>query len=227
MPHRRRFWIITLLVAGCLSAALSLYLRSAQRRAERAGAEAAEQVRQVTENGRTVAQVLRAMKLVTVEIRSTVESSSTDASWRGDVLASVRAPVVYYYGVDLSLLAAEDIRQSPLTGELAIRLPRPTRLATEVLGGDEQADVRVSWTRFREMAGEYHLGLARTGLYERARRATLTAEETRRLEDATRAQVGALVRAIAGPNARTTVEFVGSAEIAGEHRDDPRPEGGR
>ncbi len=222
MADRRRFWFITLLAAGGLSAALSLYLRSSQEQAERAGAAAAEQARR-SADGLAVAQVLRALKLVTVEVRSSVASSSIDASWRGDVLAKVRAPVVYYYGVDLSSLSGEHIRIGSLTGEMTIRVPRPTRLATEVLGGDEQADVRVSWTRFREVAGEYHLGLARAGLYERARRTLLTAQETGRMEETTRAQIVALVGAICGPGIRATVEFVGPAELAGEHRDQPQP----
>jgi hypothetical protein len=208
---KRRYLLLLFVAAGCVSAAVTIQLRRGEREAIRAAAElhreAEADARQPTQIPR-VAQTLRALKLVTVEIRASVESASADESWRGDVHASVRAPVTLYYGVDLSGLSAEAIRRDALTGTISITVPRPIRIATEVLGSDELSSVEVSGTRFRDVAGEYHLGLARTGLYERARRMALSEVDRRHLDEATRAQIAGLVRALTGADARVNVEFV-------------------
>jgi hypothetical protein len=204
----RRFWILLLLIAGGVSAAFAVFTQRQERAARLAAAELERQTEQARrESVAQVGQTLRAMKLITVEVKSTVESASTDESWRGDVHASVRAPVTYYYGVDLSHLGPEAVRRDPLTGTYTIRVPRPVRLATEVLGADELTSVRVSGTRFRDLAGEYYLGLARIGLYDRAREARLGEVDRRRLDETTRAQVAGLIRALAGRDARVDVEY--------------------
>jgi len=202
-------------VCACLAGVLAVQMRLAQTAATRlAGAMLEDEAARSRAPIPDAAQVLRALKLVTVEIRTSVESASADESWRGDVSARVRAPVTYYYGVDLSRLDERCVRHDPITGELSVCVPRPVRLATEVLGGDEDASVRVTGTRMREVAGEYHLGLARTRLYERARRAPLSAEDQARLDEATRVQITALIRTLSGPPAHVEVRFAPAVDFA-------------
>jgi hypothetical protein len=159
-----------------------------------------------------VARVLRSLKLVTVEITTSIDAQSVDQSWRGDVLARVRAPVKLYYGVDLARLDEHAVRQNPLTGGIELRVPTPTRLAVEVFGQNERTNVRVGGLRLRDVAGEYHLGLARAGLYERARALVLSDEQQRALEHTTREQVAALLRAIVGERALIRVDLTDAPE---------------
>lgn len=154
-----------------------------------------------------IVSVLRAMQLVTVQIDAGVRSSSGNESWRGDVLASVIAPARYYYAVDLSALSASDIRTDAATRAMTLRVPAPRRLAVEVLPEQRTDLVRVSGTRLRDVAGEYHLGLARMGLYDQARRAELLPDDQRRLEELSARQVEALVRTLSGHRGPVRVEF--------------------
>lgn len=162
-----------------------------------------------------VARLLRELRLITVEITAPVESESEDRSWRGDARAVVTAPVRVYYGVDLSGLSEAGVLRDPLDGSLVVRVPEPRRLAAEVFTADGESHVRVSGTRLRDVAGEYHLGLARVRLQERARALVLSPEQKATVERLTREQVATLVRAIAGPEAPVRVEF-GPAEIGAD-----------
>lgn len=211
---RRRFWILLLLLAGAVSAGVAIHMRRAEREAARAAAQIARESELAhADDIIHVGQTLRAMQLITVVVHATVESASADETWRGDVHASVRAPVTYYYGVDLSRLAPGALRREPLTGTYTIRIPKPVRLATEVRGGNELTDVKVSGTRFRDLSGEYHLGLARSGLYDKARAAKLGEIDRRRLDDTTKTQVAGLIRTLVG-DARVHVEYADIESLA-------------
>ena len=108
-----------------------------------------------------IATAARALKLVTVELDTTVLSRSSDSSWRGGVSASVQAPAKLAYGTDLSHLEPDDIAFDQLLRSCLVRVPPPRRIATEVFAERERTEVRVGWARFRSLSGEYHLGLAR------------------------------------------------------------------
>lgn len=193
-----------------------------------------------TEGPRSIAEIqqsLRALKLVTVELKTTVQSLRLDQSWRGDVRASVAAPVTLYFGCDLSGLGdpagrfavgsddaggwgdggASFIRPNLLTGGYTLRVPRPTRIAVEVEGDREQTDVEVGWGRFRDLGGEFQLGLARSGLHAQARRLILSIDQQRRVEDTTRQQLTTLVRALAaaGGPVPVHVEFFDTEASSG------------
>ncbi len=211
----RRFWILLFALALALFAGLALMLRQQTIEAMRLAAEPLEDA---SPDAPALAQTLRTLKLITVEIHTTVGTESGDASWRGDVLASVRAPVTLYYGVDLAGLSSDDLRRNPLTGGWTIRVPAPRRLATEVHGGHEQPQVKVSGLRLRDVAGEYHLGLARVRLHERAGAMTLSFDDRQRLQRTTQEQLAALVRLLSGTTADVDVEFV-----PGELRTDAPP----
>lgn len=210
--------LATALSAG-VGAAVMFWMRSVEP------APVAAPIAAAVEPARTipdVARVLRALKLVTVEIETGVSSSSADESWRGDVLATVVAPVKFYYGVDMGGLEKGDVWKNPLTGAWTVRVPRPRRLAVEVFGRDEQTKVRVAGLRLRDVAGEYYLGLARTGLYQRAREMTLTDEDRARLEQMTREQLTDLVRTLLGEETTVQVEFAPEVpEITGSEGERP------
>lgn len=150
---------------------------------------------------------IRKLKLVTVELATHANSSSAEESWRGDVRATVDAPVKLHYGTDLSRLKAESLRVGPLGNSWVITVPAPERVATEVFGEREQTDVRVGWMRSRAVAGEKHLGMARRDLYEAARRLAISQEQMERVRGQTREQVAQLMRSIVGPFAVVRVRF--------------------
>lgn len=174
-----------------------------------------------------LARLIRAMKLVTVEIQTTVRSEVSDSSWRGDVAATVAAPARLLYGCDLSTLGADEdtagrgawLRPNLLSGGYTVRVPRPRRIASEVYGELERTNVSVGWGRFRDLAGEQQLGLARAALQQQARKMPLTPEQREEMERTTREQLGALVRGFAGAvgggrDVAVAVEFYEPEEVA-------------
>ncbi len=197
------------LVVGCagLGVGLSLYLRSAERAflAEATALTGYEPtVRPVAE----VASALRAAKLVTVEIDTSVSLSRGDASWRGDAMATLKVPVRLHYGVDMSGMKVDGVGMSPLTqGMCVVRVPRPTRIATEVFLEQEKADVEVGWMRLRSRAGEYYLGQARRDAAAAAREMVLTPKDAAHVEQVTRDQVESVVRRVMGNGAGVRVVF--------------------
>ena len=154
-----------------------------------------------------VASMLRSLKLVTVEITAPVRSESIDRSWRGDVEASVTAPVRLFYGVPMDGLADSSVSRDPLGGSWVVHVPQPRRLAIEVFSSSEQPSVRVGGTRLRDVAGEYHLGQARLKLYERAHDMVLSPDQALTVERLSREQIASLVRALIGPEDPVRVEF--------------------
>ncbi|MCC6321282.1 MAG: hypothetical protein IT438_07590 [Phycisphaerales bacterium] len=161
-----------------------------------------------------VARALRTLKIVTVDLHTVVESSRLDPSWRGDVSATVSAPARLLYGCDLSRISetpsdGTGLRRNALTGEYTLTVPRPVRIATEVEGDRETHDVSVGWGRFRDLSGEFQLGLARAALHHQARLMRLTPAQQREIETITREQLTTLVRgfALAGDDLSVRVEF--------------------
>jgi hypothetical protein len=197
-----RFWAGLLLAAGALFAALSLWMRAQQAAAVDHAARAPD-VRPLAE----VATALRAMKLVTVEIDTSVTVERRDASWRGDVAARVTVPVRLSYGTDLSAITAEGVAFSPVGGAYVVRVPPPQRIATEVFGEKEKIEVEAGGLRLRSRAGEYYLGLARQGTSEAARELVLLEDDARRVREVTRQQVERLIRSIVGDRALVRVLF--------------------
>lgn len=205
----RAFAILLFVLAAGLFAGLAIVMRQAQRTAV-AAAEQADPVRPprpVTE----VASAVRAMKLVSVEIDTRVKVERGDESWRGDVMASVVVPVRLYYGTDLSKLSGDAVAFSPLigAGSYVVRIPPPTRIATEVFSEREQVEVSTGWLRLRSRAGEYYLGLARRDASDQARDLALLPADEERVERETKERVGQLVRSIVGERAKVEVVIAG------------------
>ncbi len=200
-----RFWIAILAVALSMVATLSWMLRRAEWRAiagvVRDGRD--REARSIAE----VASAVRALDLVTVQLETRVEAESIEQSWRGDVSARVSAPAILHYGVDLRAMDVSRVGLSPVSGAYVVTIPSPERLATEVVGDEERLGVHVGWLRSRRLSGEYHLGLARRGLYPAARAVRLAPEDAQRVRDLTREQVAALVQKIVGPAAGVVVRI--------------------
>jgi hypothetical protein len=155
-----------------------------------------------------VIETTRALKLVTVMIDSTVRTEVHDEGWRGKAAASVKAPVRYVYGVDLSGLDPDAIRMGHILGIYEITIPRPTRIAVEVDGSHPiEETVDVTGMRFRKVAGEYYQGLARKEIYEKARQSSLPDETLEKIDTQTREQVESLVRRFVGPSAEVRVKY--------------------
>lgn len=156
-----------------------------------------------------VAQSLRSLKLVTVEFKSKVTSSAGDSSLFGGTTATVTAPVIIRYGVDLSQLESHTLLFSPIHRSYVVTVPPPTRIATEVLGQFEEAKVSTGWLRSRSSSGEHFLGLARRDLHLRAQELSPEESAIRQIRTDSVEQVKALVRSIVGPDAGVIVRFTG------------------
>jgi hypothetical protein len=157
-----------------------------------------------------VLSLARSMKLVTVEIVSSITVKREDDSWRGDIEASVKTPVRLHYGIDLSKLEPESIAiGSPVdgVGVLVVRVPRPTRVAAEIIAGEEVTSVDVGWGRTRSRAGEYYLGLARRDLPEELQKLTLTAEQQKQVDRESLERVHELITRIVGGNIKVVVGY--------------------
>lgn len=153
-----------------------------------------------------VAEVVRAMELVTVVLNTRVASAAEDASWRGDVRAEVRVPVRLYYGTDLGAARVE-ARRGTLGVVYDVVVPPPRRIAGELVTDLESAEVALGWLRFRTMSGEATLGEARRRLSESVRAMPLSPEDAARVRAETRERVERLVRLIAGEGAGVSVGF--------------------
>lgn len=154
-----------------------------------------------------IRDALRSMKLVTTELRGEMTSAFESRIWRGNASASVAAPVVYHYGVDLSRLEVLHLGTSWLSGVYIVSVPTPERIAVEVDIDHRREDVNVSGLRLRSRVGEYLLGRARVGVQSQARAAALTAEQEARVRADAAAQVEALVKSVVGAAARVQVRF--------------------
>ncbi len=162
-----------------------------------------------------VATAVKAMKLVTVEIETEVTATMEDESWRGDISAKVTAPARLSYGTDLSQLDVQSVGFSPVTRSYVLRIPRPTRIATEVWSDRERLEVSTGWLRLRSRAGEFYLGLARKNLAERARAMELREEDAEKVARVTLEQVELLAKKFIGDDAKVIVEYAEPRSAAG------------
>ena len=198
-----------LLAAGAIGifALLALQQRAMERAAITRASVLEHDTRPANRSIAEVAEAVRTLKLVTVEIRTAVSTQVRDESWRGDSVATVTAPARLLYGVNLEGLDASRVSLAPLGKLCTIRVPKPERIATEVYAEDESIDVQVGWLRFRTRSGEYVLGLARRDLAERARSMVLSPDDAEKVAAATRAQVAKVVRTLLGEDVAVNVEF--------------------
>lgn len=203
----RRFSIMTAAGAVLLFVALALQQRIMED-AVRRRVSVDEGVSGAPRPMAEVARAIRAMKLVTVEIETSVTTTVQDESWRGDITATVTAPAKLSYGTDLSTMEVQSLGFSLVTRSYVVQIPRPTRLATEVWAEKEQMEVTTGWLRFRSRAGEYYLGLARKALTERARQMRLSETDAEKVASTTKEQVASLVKGIVGSEARVDVVFL-------------------
>jgi len=208
-PAPGRSMLPSLVIGGALFAGLAVLLQSQQREV----LSSSHVESQLDEQGqlRPLADVIettRALKLVTVTIDARVRTKIRDERWRGTASAVVEAPVRYVYGVDLSGLDPDAIRMGKILGMYEITIPRPTRIAAEVDGSHPVEEVvEVTGARFRSVAGEYYLGLARKEIYEEARKSALPEETMDEVYTKTREQVETLVHRFVGPSAQVEVKF--------------------
>jgi hypothetical protein len=146
------------------------------------------------------------MKLVTVVIESRVQARMDDDRWYGDVSAVVEAPVRYVYAVDLAKLERSAIGY--VTDTYVVTVPPPAVIAVEVDGSNPiQEVIETSGMRYRSMAGEKYLGLARKAIYDNARREVLPAERKTQVREQSREQVARLIRHIVGTDTSVRVRF--------------------
>lgn len=210
-----RFWFGLLLIAGAVFGASFVLMRREERRALDT-LRTLDLNRQAQRPVAEVASALRSLKLVAVEIDTSVTVEKSDFSWRGDVSAKVTVPVRISFGTDLSAISVTSISHSTLLGAgpqggpstgYVVRVPRPTRIATEVFSEQEKAEVEAGGLRLRSRAGEYYLGLARRDTGPAAKELVLLPQDAARVEEVTKEQVEKLVRTMTGEATPVRVIF--------------------
>lgn len=205
----RRSGLVFALVGGvAMFLGLASVLRNQQRQVVSSAALNAQflpggELRPIAE----VRDAVRSMKLVTTEVTGQVSKTVADERWRGNAVATVEAPVVYHYGVDLSRLDTADVRLERVLKSYRIRIPPPERIASELDMDKRSESVTVTGTRFRSRAGEFVLGLARVGIHSAARDALLPPEQMQRICAETLERVKEFVQKIVGPDMGVEVEF--------------------
>jgi hypothetical protein len=169
-----------------------------------------QRVRAIATESRTIdpgaiIAAARVMKLATMEIDTFVRIEKTDESWwRGDVKASLETPVRLVYGSDLTGLSPERVRTeevAPGRWRLTLTIPRPEKLYVETFPRNEKGDVSPDGVRARVASwvlSEGYLTEPRRDVPDIARKLSPTASDRRRIDEGTREQVAAFVRAVLG-----------------------------
>jgi len=155
-----------------------------------------------------VLRIARELKLLTVSIDSTVTTTKTDESWRGNASATIKAPVKYHFGVDLSQISDRNLFYNPLTRVQTLTIPPPALLAIEVDGGHLISErIEVSGLRFKKLSGAEQLNLAQKSLYDTARTQVLSRNDLDQIRLATRTQIENAMAPILGTSATLRVKF--------------------
>jgi len=215
VPRARfRAKLFVLIIGAAVAVGLAAYLHRLQSSlVSAAKAQAALDSSRPPRPIAEVAEAVRSMKLVTVEIDTKVKVERSETSWRGNVFAAIEVPVRLSYGTDLSKMNVDSLAWSSLLGmgsgkgAYVVRIPRPTRIATEVFSEREAPQVQAGWLRLRSMAGEYYLSQARKDATDEARELVLLPQDAAKVEQVTREQVAALVKSIVGKDADVQVVY--------------------
>lgn len=193
-------------VAAC-ALLLALGLRVQQSTAIEAGRMVAVTASQSAVSPAAVARHVRSASLVTSRLETTVRAQAADTGWNGTVVATVEAPAVLSYGVDLSKFDASRVRISGVGGICVLTVPAPSRVATEVKTGEETFRVELGGLALRAVGGEHQLGLARTRLYEQAARFRPNPVQMSEIRAAAREQIAGVVRTMLGEPTVVRVVF--------------------
>ncbi|MBY0113060.1 MAG: DUF4230 domain-containing protein [Phycisphaerales bacterium] len=199
-----------LIYAGAVAAlallmALGLYVQQAS--VIEAGRTIATAASQSAPTPAAVARHVRSASLVTSRLETSVRAQTADTGWNGTVVATVEAPAILSYGVDLSRMDSSRIRISGVGGVCVLTVPPPTRIATEVRTGDEKFSVEVGGLALRMIGGEHQLGLARTRLYEQAARFRPNPVQMNEIRATAREQIAGVVRTMLGEPTVVRVVF--------------------
>lgn len=186
-------------------------------------AEAPPPPRYAQAAGVEIAELVRALQLVTVEVNGTATAELHDEMWRGSATARVSAPVRYLYGVDLGGLDCDNVRVGASLGGIVLRVPAPRRLAVEVdmTAPVEMVDVR--GLRLRSRVGEYLLGQARLAVHREARSNELSPALEDELLEQTRSRIAELVSTLVGAGRSVEVRFVTDPIVADFLQPELRP----
>src|SRR5262245_10719906 len=148
-----------------------------------------------------VAELTRSLKLITVEIESSVRVEMKDSNWRGTARATLETPVRYLYGVDLAKLEHSAFDYLPLLERYQIRVPRPRRLAAEVITSNPMTE-EIKTTGLRPFAGAMQMTLARRAVYDEACRQMLSTEQAESVLQQSKEQLEAVLQRFLGRSCR-------------------------
>ncbi len=198
------------IAALALLLAFASVIYTARRDAVRQAAVARLMTERNIINPADVAASLRVMKLITVQINTSVRvERKVESMILGDASVAVQTPVVVSYGTDLSTLTDNGVRLETAGNKTIIRvtIPRPTRQAVEVFADAQQTTVNKGWRRFVWWSGDDEANAAKAQIPLEARALELLPTDRAKIEADTRAQVRRLVQAIAGSRDEVIVDF--------------------
>ncbi len=148
-----------------------------------------------------VARAVRTMKLITVQITSSIRvEKKIESMFFGEGKASIQTPVVASYGSDLSKMRSDGIRiiNEGTRARILVRIPRPVRIAVEVFAEGERSELEKSWRRYAWWSGREQLDQARLEVPGEARALELMPIHRLKVENDTREQMAQLIRMIVG-----------------------------
>lgn len=195
-------------LALLLAAASVIY--TARREAIREAAVARLMTERNIINPADVAASLRVMKLITVQVTTSVRvEKKVESMLLGDAAVAVQTPVVVSYGTDLASLADDGVRLETAGDKTILRVtvPRPTRQAVEVFADAQTTTVNRSWRRFVWWSPDDEVNAAKAQIPLEARALELLPTDRAKIEADTREQVRRLVQAITGTRSDVIVDF--------------------
>lgn len=137
-----------------------------------------------------ITQEARDLKLITWSFETSVDAQSVSDKWYGDSIASVRAPVRYQYGVDLTTLEEGSIFRDANTGQVLFIVHPPSRLSVEIDLERLEESLRTSGMRWKSR-NQDQLDDTRRQLGEVAKNLELSKRDEQRMREVSRLQIEA------------------------------------
>lgn len=153
----------------------------------------------------TITESARKLELITWEFATTVTARRVSDRWYGDVVADVRGPVTYKYGVDLATLRSDSILFDQLRDQYVFLVQAPRRLAVEFDLAAMEQSLETSGVRVSSL-NQGKLEDARKDLAAQIETLELSPQDQQRLNDISREQLEAHLARVTGKPVR--VRFV-------------------
>jgi hypothetical protein len=154
-----------------------------------------------------IANKVKAARLETILLDSTVLAEAVDANWLGETRATVEIRVRYHYAIDLEKLNAERFTYLPGKNILTATIPHATRSFDFPDAEPIREEIATGWLRFRSMSGAQQLLVAYKKLNSEAERKVLPDDELQRVESDSLDRVRELIQNLVESGTTVNVQY--------------------